>query len=359
MMNRVALAVLALSALTLNAAAPLSAHEAPAHAHAQLVPIPDYAPPEGGASGAAALVAAKAFLASFEGHETSEFMFDLDAQTRTMWSNLPAGIVSRAGVSVGDMSDHQRGLLFDFLAASLGAEGYQSVMEVMAAEAFLSTDARAERLQWAPENYWVSFYGIPDAQAPWGWQFGGHHIGLNLSIEGNRVETMSPSFIGTEPAIFSLNGVDYEAVIDMHLAGHAVYAALDARQKLAADAGSVPEDVLTGPGKDGVIPPVIGLSAAQMTGAQRALLLAAIREWVAVQPQENAGPRMAEIEAGLDQVHFAWTGNDTVNTPTYMRIQGPTLIVELLSTGGNVGASAAGQGHYHTMYRNPTTEYGQ
>ena len=36
---------------------------------------------------------------------------------------------------------------------------------------------------------------------------------------------MSPSFVGTEPAIFNHYGVDYEAVIDMHLAGYAVFAA--------------------------------------------------------------------------------------------------------------------------------------
>lgn len=67
---------------------------------------------------------------------------------------------------------------------------------------------------------------------------------------------------------------------------------------------------------------------------------------------------MAEITAGVDDLGYAWTGTDEVNTPTYMRIQGPNLIIEMLSTGGNVGDSAEGAGHYHTMYRNPTNEYG-
>ncbi|MBO9403399.1 DUF3500 domain-containing protein [Shimia sp. R9_3] len=335
------------------------AHEAPIHEHTQIVPIPAYAQPYGPASGAAALQAAEAFLASTDEGTKAQFMFDLDSPNRAKWSNLPAGIVDRTGISVGDLSDEQRGLLFDFLAASLGEEGYQSVAEVMAAEAFLSTDKRAERLQWAPENYWLSFFGTPSADAPWGWQFGGHHLALNISIDGNRVETMSPSFVGTEPAIFTINGVDYEAVRDMHLSGYAVFTALNADQQMAADAGTVPEDVLTGPSQDGTIPPVIGLSATEMTDDQKVLLLAAIKEWVSIQPDENAAPRMAELTEGLDSISFAWTGTDEVNTPTYMRIQGPTLIIEMLSTGGNVGSSAQGAGHYHTMYRNPTREYGQ
>ena len=95
-----------------------------------------------------------------------------------------------------------------------------------------------------------------------------------------------------------------------------------------------------------------------MTPDQRALLLAAIGKWVSIQPAGSAARRMAEIEADLDRTRFAWTGCDAVNTPTHMRIQSPALIVELLSSGRNVGANASGRGHYHTVYRNPTFEYG-
>lgn len=347
------------TALALLLATAAAAHQPPATPYAEIVPIPAYAQPYGAASGAAALQAAEALLATFDDAAKAQFMFPLDGPTRPNWSNLPAGLVTRTGISVGELSEEQRGLLFGFLASSLGEAGYRRVAEVMAAETFLSTDARAERLKWTPENYWLSFFGTPSADAPWGWQFGGHHLGLNISIEGDRVETMSPSFVGTEPAIFTINGVDYEAVRDMHLAGHALWTALDADQQATADAGPVPEDVLTGPGKDGFIPPVIGLSASRMTDAQKTLLLSAIREWVAIQPDENAEPRMAELTAGIDAISYAWTGTDEVNTPTYMRIQGPTLIIEMLSTGGNVGSSAQGAGHYHTMYRNPTMEYGR
>ncbi|MDA5557744.1 DUF3500 domain-containing protein [Shimia sp. MMG029] len=335
------------------------AHEAPIHEHTELVPIPAYELSYGPASGAAALRAVEAFLARVDADTKAQFMFALDSPIRTKWSNLPAGIVDRSGISVGELDDEQRKLLFAFLASSLGQEGYESVAEVMAAETFLSTDRRAKRLQWAPENYWLSIYGTPDANAPWGWQFGGHHLGLNISIEGNRVETMSPTFVGTEPAIFTVNGTDYEAVRDMHLSGYAVYTALDEAQQAAAHAGKVPEDVLTGPGNDGRIPSMIGLSASEMTGTQRAALLTAINEWVSIQPDENAKLRMAELAEGLEEISFAWVGTDEVNTPTYMRIQGPTLIIEMLSTGGNVGSSAQGAGHYHTMYRNPTKDYGK
>ncbi len=44
-------------------------------------------------------------------------------------------------------------------------------------------------------------------------------------------------------------------------------------------------------------------------------------------------------------------------TPCYARTQGRTLFVEPLSTGGNVGGSASGQGRYHTNCRNPAKKY--
>ena len=134
-----------------------TAHEAPKHEHAQLIPIPQYSQPYGQASAASALKAAHVFLDSFDSETKSQFMFDLDAPERGNWSNLPAGIVDRTGISVAELNDEQRKLLFNFLASSLGEEGYQSVMEVMAAESFLSADKRAQRLKWDPQNYWLSF----------------------------------------------------------------------------------------------------------------------------------------------------------------------------------------------------------
>ena len=344
--------LVAAAVLVLAPALPCSAHEAPTHEHAELVPIPQYDPPFGEAGAAASLQAAEAFLASLDGSTRAEIIFDLDAEERTGWSNLPARYVSRAGISVGELSDDQRRLLFDFLASSLSEEGYRRVMEVMAAEAFLS-DARLSSMlsKIAPEYYWISFYGTPSATSPWGWQFGGHHLALNLSVEGNRTRAMSPSFVGIEPTIFTHKGVEYEAMVDMHKAGYALYSALDSTQKAAADAGAVPRDVRTGPGKDGVVPPTIGLSAAEMTAKQRSLLLAAIDRWVSMQPSENAVRRMAELEADLDRTHFAWSGVNEVNGKAYLVIQGPTLIIELVSRGGD-------SGHYHTIYRNPTLEYG-
>jgi hypothetical protein len=64
---------------------------------------------------------------------------------------------------------------------------------------------------------------------------------------------------------------------------------------------------------------------------------------------------MAEIQAGLDDTYFAWSGPTSVpagmNGTSYYRIQGPKLVIEY--------APQHGEDHVHTIYRDPTNDYGR
>ena len=333
-------------------------HDASPDSHKKLIPIPEYNHPYNDASGNSATKAIEAFLGTFEEDALNKFVFPLKSKKRRKWSNLPAGIYDREGISIGELSDEQRNLLFKFLASSLSKSGYNYVGGIMAAEAFLSKENRAKRLGWYPENYWLAIFGKPAQKGQWAWQFGGHHLAINMVIEDNKIKSMSPTFIGIEPAKFTLDGKNFEVLYDMHLAGYAIFDSLDSEQQKEAAAKKVPKNLLTGPKKDGFIPQRIGISATNFTETQQEFLLKAIEKWVKIQPKESANSRMKEIETEIDSISFAWIGSDEISIPAYMRIQGPTLIIELLSTGGNVGESAQGQGHYHTIYRNFSSDYG-
>lgn len=336
-----------------------------AHAHtpeisktAAFIPIPTYSEKYAPAGAENALKAAHAFLATFDKQAQATILLAIDAPIRNKWSNLPAAFVERGGLKIGDMSETQRTALFDFLSASLSRDGYKKVGDILAAEAFLSKDPRASRLMWAPENYWFAFYGKPHATDAWGWQFGGHHLAVNISFKDGKIISLSPTFLGTEPATFTLDGVSYEVIIDLHKAGEAIFQALDEKQQKIATYPEIPKDVLTGANKDGYVPKPYGLATKSMTSKQKALVLKAIRMWVAVQPEEQAKPRMEAIASALEEMHFTWRGTTEINTPSYFRIQGADMIIELLSTGGNVGKNAEGLGHYHSIYRAFSKDYG-
>ena len=81
------------------------------------------------------------------------------------------------------------------------------------------------------------------------------------------------------------------------------------------------------------------------------MLLDLIREWASMMNDAYAEPRMAEITTNLPQTYFAWSGPTTNGSASYFRIQGPTLVIEYAPQGGI--------DHIHTIYRDPTNDYGR
>jgi hypothetical protein len=81
-----------------------------------------------------------------------------------------------------------------------------------------------------------------------------------------------------------------------------------------------------------------GLKASDMNERHRAMLLDVISEWA--------------------DIYFAWSGPTThelgKNGSAYYRIRGPKLVIEFSPQG--VGGDPTM--HVHTMYRDPTNDYG-
>lgn len=336
-----------------------SAHEAPQHDHAAIVPIPAYNYGTSQSSADTAYHAVTDLIESLTQEQKTSALFAYIADERANWSNLPVGMVPRDGLSIGELSESQRDKLFEFLSASLGETGYHRVAEILAAEAYLSSSYRAPRMGWFPENYTFAIFGTPSKTSPWAWQFGGHHLGLNVSIENNRIESMSPTHLGTEPVIFTFDGVDYSVLTDMHDAGLELFNTLTPAQKSDAMGIRIPREIVTGPRKDGFIPEKVGISGSEMSAAQKDLLLTLIAKWVEVQPHENASHRMVEITSDLTETSFAWAGSENPTDSGYFRVQGPSVIIEHLSFGARRRVGTSTDGHYHTMYRNPLNDYGE
>ena len=89
------------------------------------------------------------------------------------------------------------------------------------------------------------------------------------------------------------------------------------------------------------------------------MLLDVISEWAGMVHEEAAPARMAEINAGIGETWFAWSGPLTAtpgrNGTAYYRIQGPNLVIEYAPQRMGGDASL----HIHTIYRDPTNDYGR
>ena len=304
----------------------------------------------------AATAAAARFLQTLDPGQARAAVLPPDSPLIVNWSNLPDGMAGfeRNGVRIGDLSDTQQAALLDFLAAELSPAGAELVHGVIAAEGVLAAGSRAGRTAWHPDNYWLAFFGEPSAAGDWAWQFGGHHLAINVAVIGGVI-SMSPSFIGIEPATFVLDGAELAPLRGYAAGGVALLGALSGEQRNAAILGGRPRDLYAGAGSDGVIPPVEGSRVSGWPAERQRQLLELIGLWVEVMPPAAAALRLAEIEAELPDVRFAWHGRTDGSGSVYYRIQGPTVLIEF-STRGSLGAEG---GHYHSIYRNPTNEYGR
>ncbi len=300
--------------------------------------------------------AAEAFISTLSEEQLAQAMYAFGDPVRSNWSNLPAGRVDfeRNGVRIGDMSAVQVDAMQEFLATALSPDGSATVMGIVGADAELEKSLQSFLMKWDDENYWLAFFGEPSEQGTWGWQFGGHHLAVNVTVSGGR-SYLSPTFLGVEPAQYESEGVVTEPLARHAAAGLAVIQSLEGELRSSAIVSSRPDETLAGAGKDGVIPGLEGSPTGAWTDCHRAKLLYAISLWTGLLPEPDAAARLEEIRAELDQLHFAWNGEVDGSGEIYYRIQGSSLIIEF-STQGSVGADG---GHYHSVYRDPTNEYGK
>ena len=94
-----------------------------------------------------------------------------------------------------------------------------------------------------------------------------------------------------------------------------------------------------------------------MNDRQRTLLLQVIAEWAGIMNDTMASARVAQLKSELNDTWFAWSGATDLHMGTninaYYRIQGPHLVIEYAPQ------SDEPTNHVHTIYRDPTNDYGQ
>ncbi|MBL9174151.1 MAG: DUF3500 domain-containing protein [Verrucomicrobiales bacterium] len=314
------------------------------------------AEPDSTASAARAAKAAQTFLGTLDETARSRAVFPFgDAAQRTNWSNLPTGIYQRAGIRFGALNDQQRTAALATLKAALSPQGYDKVLEIMTADQVLTdTSGSPKGLIFGTNEFYISFVGTPSPTQPWLLQFGGHHLALNLTLAGTNA-VLTPSLTATQPASYTRGGKTYRPLgMENDLAFRFINS-LDPSQKAVAILGERFHDLVLGPGRDGIKLAPEGIPASRLNAAQRALLLDLASQWIRIGPEPQATAKLAEVSRHFDETYFVWSGPTAPGSAAYFRIQGPTLVIEYAPQ--NLGGSAVN--HIHTIYRDPTNEYGK
>jgi hypothetical protein len=274
---------------------------------------------------------------------------------QAVWSNFPVSDVPRPGLTLGSLSTTQRDAAMHMLQVLLSPKGYQKILEIMGSDQALA-DAGTP-FSSGTAYYTVGIFGNPSATKPWMLQFGGHHLALNITMAGEH-GVITPTLTGAQPSLYTSNGKTVRALAQENDKALALLNALDETQRKQAILNYRVGDLVLGPGRAGETIEPEGLKAAALNEKQRAMLLDVISEWAGIVNASYAAPRMEEIKAGLNDTYFAWSGPTThepgKNGSAYYRIQGPKIVIEFSPQG--VGGDPTM--HVHTMYRDPTNDYG-
>ena len=299
---------------------------------------------------ASIVAAAQAVLSTLDETGRAKTVLPFDEEHRTKWSNLPIGIVPRLGLRMGDLTPPQRAAVTKLLQTALSANGFRKVTDIVRGDEVLRTKGQGGgRVRFGEDEYYLAFLGAPSTTTPWLLQFGGHHLAINLTLAGSQA-SMTPSLPAAQPATYSFEGREIRPLGKEHDKAFALVNTLDATQQGQAVLNYRVSDLVLGPGKDGRTIQPEGIRASALSSPQQEALLEIVNEWAGLMNDAFAGPRMAEIRANLPQTWFAWSGPTTSGSAAYFRVQGPTLVIEYAPQGGI--------DHIHTIYRDPTNDYG-
>jgi hypothetical protein len=297
--------------------------------------------------------AANQFLASLDDRQRARVVYNFnDESQRRRWSNLPAGMVRRGGLRMGDLTPPQREAALAVLAAALSPQGYEKVLGIVGGDEVLK-EGEGGRSMFGRDEYYFSFLGQPSANEPWMVQFGGHHLGLNITLVGEQA-TLAPSHTGAQPASYEIEGKTVRPLGRETDKAFALMNSLDEAQRKQAILGFQVRDLVLGPGRDGQAIQPEGIKGSALSEKQREMLLDLAGEWTGIMPGAVAKTKRDEMKKNLAETWFAWSGPTQKGKAAYFRIQGPTVIIEYAPQ--RLGGDSTQ--HIHTIYRDPTNDYG-
>ncbi|MEI5672195.1 MULTISPECIES: DUF3500 domain-containing protein [unclassified Nocardioides] len=308
--------------------------------------------------------AAEAFLATLSDEQREAVVYDYDDETRTTsWSNFPVTFVQRAGLNLADLTEEQQAAALEVLEALLSDEGYATVTAIIGGDEYLAENSSSTEDSLG--QYYVALFGDPSTTDAWEVQFGGHHLGINATMDGTAdTLTFAPTHLGVQPAVYTNeDGEEVQPFDGIYTDAFAFFDSLTAEQQATLTSGEV---TMCAPGDTCDFATGSGLTGADLSDEQRQLLLELVANWAGLADEQTTDTTLAGIEATLDDTVIAWSGETSYDMSTgdgiSFSISGPDVYVAFQAQQGSAGAdvegvTTSGWGHVHTIYRDPSNDY--
>jgi hypothetical protein len=313
-----------------------------------------------GVSLAPVLEAARSFVSALTLEQRKAACFAIDDEAWRKWSNIHPWLM-RHGVSLADLGGDQREAALALLQHSMSASGYRSARDVM------KLNEHALEITGKPEEYgewlyWVSIFGTPSPDEPWGWQIDGHHLNVNCFVLGDQL-VLTPNFMGSEPVLARSGKYAGTRVLAAEEEqGYALMRSLSGDERRQATIGKdLPSELFTAAFSDNRRIDPAGIRYGELPPEGRERLEALIGTYTGRIRPGHADIRYSEAKRHLSETHFAWIGAFDHISPFYYRILSPVILVEFDHQSGIVyDNDTPSRDHIHTVVRTPNgNDYGK
>ncbi|MCX8213882.1 MAG: DUF3500 domain-containing protein [SAR202 cluster bacterium] len=203
--------------------------------------------------------------------------------------------------------------------------------------------------------YYLTMFGTPSSEEPWGWRVEGHHLSLNYAIVDGESVSPTPSFFGANPAsVPSGPNKGLRILEEEEDHGRDLVLSLDPGQLEQAILYPVaPLDIISRASPSVEVGRWIGLSARMMSGDQRGKLMALIQVYLERKPADVAASALDLLDMeGLDGVQLGWAGSRDRGQAHYYRVQSPILFIEYYNTQDMAN-------HIHSVWRDVEGDFGR
>ncbi|WNV82973.1 DUF3500 domain-containing protein [Umezawaea sp. Da 62-37] len=318
------------------------------------------------------VAAAGLLLGTLDDRQRSAVRHPLDSRVWRAWMN-PELYVNRFGLRLDEVSGTVREAVLGLIRASLSEAGFDKVRKCMWTNDFLGRLVHGPRVM-NEFSYNFNLFGEPSEITPWGWSLYGHHVCVNVMVVGTQM-VASPVFLGAEPNIIDegphagtrLFGTPDELALEL-LHGlpknvrDAVVLYPDKRHSNIPPGREVFGDELhlAGMFQDNRVIPYEGGRAADFPTDSRELLLRLAGNFVDHLPPGPYRARLDDIRAHLDDTWLCWIGGSKPDSPFYLRIQSPVILIEYEHHAGIMLTNTnPAKFHTHTIMRTPNgNDYG-
>lgn len=304
--------------------------------------------------------AAEAFLASLTAAQRASALFGIESDAWRRWSNIHPWIM-RHGVCLDELSPAQRERGLALLTESLSLRGFDAARDVMRLNETIR-EITAKDDEYGEWLYWLSIFGAPSAQAPWGWQIDGHHLIVNCFVLGDQI-ILTPMFMGSEPVEAERGKYAGTRVFEAEERdGLTLVRSLGPAQRdKTIIAKDLPGEVFTTAFRDNFELRYEGIRYGELGSAQQRLLSDLIEIYVGRIRPGHARVRAEDVKRHFAATHFAWMGGIDEESVFYYRVHSPVILIEFDHQRGiAMDNDEPSKNHIHTVVRTPNgNDYGR